>query len=75
LGLNHGPAHEPPFWRPPGYIRSLAAPDTQNPRRVPSDLTFEQATRGLHRLRSPATVRDKLKIFSDELQAGISAPA
>jgi alkanesulfonate monooxygenase SsuD/methylene tetrahydromethanopterin reductase-like flavin-dependent oxidoreductase (luciferase family) len=44
----------------------------QNPPPLPSDLTFERADReGYIVYGSPATVRDKLRVFSDELQAGI----
>jgi alkanesulfonate monooxygenase SsuD/methylene tetrahydromethanopterin reductase-like flavin-dependent oxidoreductase (luciferase family) len=62
-----------PFWLPPGYLtedslrRSLAAP-----RKLPTDLTFEDLEEGGYVIvGSPATVRDKLRVFSDELEAGI----
>jgi hypothetical protein len=44
----------------------------QNPPPLPSELTFEQAdAQGYIIHGSPATVRDKLRVFSDELRAGI----
>jgi hypothetical protein len=40
--------------------------------KMPTDLTFEDLEEGGYIIvGSPATVRDKLKIFSDELKAGI----
>ena len=71
--FNVGLRMHPPFWRPPGYIteaslRRLLA----NPPKLPSELTFEEADRGGYLIYgSPATVRDKLRVFADELQAGI----
>ena len=71
--FNTGLRMHPPFWRPPGYMteaslrRMLASPPP-----LPSELTFEQADReGYIVYGSPATVRDKLRVFSDELRAGI----
>lgn len=71
--FNTGLRMHPPFWRPPGYMteaslrRFLASPPP-----LPSDLTFEQAdAQGFIVYGSPATVRDKLRVFSDELRAGI----
>ncbi len=62
-----------PFWMPPGYLteeslrRSLATP-----RKLPTDLTFEELERdGYLIVGSPATVRDRLRVFADELRAGI----
>jgi alkanesulfonate monooxygenase SsuD/methylene tetrahydromethanopterin reductase-like flavin-dependent oxidoreductase (luciferase family) len=62
-----------PFWLPPGYLteaslrRSLATP-----RKLPTDLSFEDLEEGGYIIcGSPATVRDKLRVFSDELKAGI----
>jgi alkanesulfonate monooxygenase SsuD/methylene tetrahydromethanopterin reductase-like flavin-dependent oxidoreductase (luciferase family) len=75
--FNTGLRMHPPFWRPPGYIteaslRRLLA----NPPVLPSDLTFEQADRdGYLIYGSPATVRDKLRVFADELKAGILCTA
>jgi alkanesulfonate monooxygenase SsuD/methylene tetrahydromethanopterin reductase-like flavin-dependent oxidoreductase (luciferase family) len=44
----------------------------QNPPPLPSELTFAQAdAQGYIIHGSPATVRDKLRVFSDELRAGI----
>ena len=43
-----------------------------SPPPLPSELTFEHADReGYIVYGSPATVRDKLRVFSDELKAGI----
>ena len=71
--FNTGLRMKPPFWRPPGYMTEASLRRMlQNPPPLPSDLTFEQADReGYIVYGSPATVRDKLKIFSDELKAGI----
>src|SRR2546426_423553 len=63
----------PPVWRPPGYrteawLRRLLA----TPPKVPSELEFDEADReGYLIYGSPATVRDKLRVFADELRAGI----
>src|SRR5438132_14138476 len=71
--FNVGLRMHPPFWRPPGYLteasfRRLLATSP----RLPSELTFEEADReGYLVYGSPATVRDKLRVFSDELRAGI----
>ena len=61
------------FWLPPGYLtessfrRSLAVP-----RKLPTELSFEDLEEGGYIIcGSPATVRDKLRVFSDELSAGI----
>jgi len=75
--FNVGLRMHPPFWRPPGYmteasLRRLLA----NPPTLPSELTFEEAERdGYLIYGSPATVRDKLRIFADELEAGILCTA
>src|SRR5206468_1675655 len=71
--LNTGLRMHPPFWRPPGYMTEASLRRIlQNPPPLASDLTFEQADReGYIVYGSPATVRDKLKVFSDELKAGI----
>src|SRR2546422_7598299 len=71
--FNVGLRMHPPFWRPPGYmtessLRRLLA----NPPKPPSELGFAEADReGYLIYGSPATVRDKLRVFSDELKAGI----
>jgi alkanesulfonate monooxygenase SsuD/methylene tetrahydromethanopterin reductase-like flavin-dependent oxidoreductase (luciferase family) len=71
--FNVGLRMHPPFWRPPGYmtetsLRRLLA----NPPKPPSELEFDEADReGYLIYGSPATVRDKLRVFSDELRAGI----
>src|SRR6266550_2223361 len=71
--FNTGLRMKPPFWRPPGYMTEASLRRMlHNPPPLPSDLTFEQADReGYIVYGSPATVRDKLKVFSDELRAGI----
>lgn len=61
------------FWQPPGYLTelSLRRALTNRPK-LPTELTFEDLDTGGYIIcGSPATVRDKLKIFSDELRAGI----
>jgi alkanesulfonate monooxygenase SsuD/methylene tetrahydromethanopterin reductase-like flavin-dependent oxidoreductase (luciferase family) len=71
--FNTGLRMHPPFWRPPGYVtESSLRLILQSPPPLPSDLTFEQADRdGYIVYGSPATVRDKLRVFSDDLRAGI----
>ena len=71
--FNTGLRMHPPFWRPPGYMTEASLRRMlQNPPPLPSELTFEQADReGYIVYGSPATVRDKLRVFSDELKAGI----
>lgn len=70
---NTGLRMKTPFWQPPGYtteasLRRLLA----NRPKMPTDLTFEDLEEGGYIIvGSPATVRDKLKVFSDELKAGI----
>jgi len=69
VGLRVGP----PFWRPPGY---LSEPSLRrmldNPPKLPTELTFEDLEAGGYIIcGSPATVRDRLKVFSEELRAGI----
>ena len=52
---------------PPGRARL-----TTSPPKLPSELEFEEADReGYLIYGSPATVRDKLRVFADELKAGI----
>src|SRR2546428_12688755 len=71
--FNVGLRMHPPFWRPPGYLTeaSLRRLLATSPK-LPSELTFEEADReGYLVYGSPATVRDKLRVFSDELRAGI----
>jgi alkanesulfonate monooxygenase SsuD/methylene tetrahydromethanopterin reductase-like flavin-dependent oxidoreductase (luciferase family) len=63
----------PPYWQPPGYtteasLRRLLA--TRG--KMPTELTYEDLEDGGYIIcGSPATVRDKLRVFSDELKAGI----
>jgi alkanesulfonate monooxygenase SsuD/methylene tetrahydromethanopterin reductase-like flavin-dependent oxidoreductase (luciferase family) len=61
------------FWQPPGYLtegsfrRALA-----NRPKLPTELTFEELEDGGYIIcGSPATVRDRLRIFADELEAGV----
>jgi len=61
------------FWQPPGYLTesSLKRALTNRPK-LPTELTFEDLEQGGYIIvGSPATVRDKLRVFSDELKAGI----
>ena len=74
VGVQHGSAHAPALLAAArvtsteASLRRLLA----NPPELPSELTFEQTGReGYIIYGSPATVRDKLRIFADELQAGI----
>jgi len=71
--FNTGLRMHPPFWRPPGYMTEASLRRMlQSPPPLPSDLTFAQAdAQGYIIYGSPATVRDKLRVFSDELRAGI----
>jgi alkanesulfonate monooxygenase SsuD/methylene tetrahydromethanopterin reductase-like flavin-dependent oxidoreductase (luciferase family) len=71
--FNTGLRMHPPFWRPPGYMTEASLRRIlESPPPLPSELTFEQADReGYIVYGSPATVRDKLRVFADELQAGI----
>jgi alkanesulfonate monooxygenase SsuD/methylene tetrahydromethanopterin reductase-like flavin-dependent oxidoreductase (luciferase family) len=62
-----------PFWQPPGYTteaslrRILTAGVTP-----PTELGFEDLERGGYIIvGSPATVRDRLRVFADEFRAGI----
>ena len=63
----------PPFWRPPGYLTEPSLRRVlDNPPKMPTELSFEDLEAGGYIIcGSPATVRDKLRIFSDELRAGI----
>src|SRR5262249_45379888 len=61
-----------PFFQPPGYVTepSLRRLLATRPK-LPTDLTFEELEEGGYIIvGSPATVRDKLRVFSDELKAG-----
>lgn len=61
------------FWLPPGYttepsLRRVLASGVK----LPSELSFEDLDEGGYLIvGSPATVRDKLRVFADELHAGI----
>src|SRR5262245_36570920 len=71
--FNTGLRMHPPFWRPPGYLTEASVRRfLESPPPLPSELSFEQADRdGYIVYGSPATVRDKLRVFSDDLRAGI----
>jgi alkanesulfonate monooxygenase SsuD/methylene tetrahydromethanopterin reductase-like flavin-dependent oxidoreductase (luciferase family) len=61
------------FWQPPGYLTeaSFRRALTNRPK-LPTELTFEELEDGGYIIcGSPATVRDRLRIFADELQAGV----
>jgi alkanesulfonate monooxygenase SsuD/methylene tetrahydromethanopterin reductase-like flavin-dependent oxidoreductase (luciferase family) len=63
----------PPYWMPPGYMTEGSFRRTLGARgKMPTELTYEDLERdGYIICGSPATVRDKLRVFSDELRAGI----
>jgi alkanesulfonate monooxygenase SsuD/methylene tetrahydromethanopterin reductase-like flavin-dependent oxidoreductase (luciferase family) len=62
-----------PFWQPPGYLTEGSFRRAMlNRPKLPTDLTFEDLEEGGYLIcGSPATVRDRLRVFSDELRAGI----
>jgi alkanesulfonate monooxygenase SsuD/methylene tetrahydromethanopterin reductase-like flavin-dependent oxidoreductase (luciferase family) len=62
-----------PFWQPPGYLTEGSFRRMMlNRPKLPTELTFEDLQEGGYLIcGSPATVRDRLRVFSDELQAGI----
>ncbi len=62
-----------PFWQPPGYTSEPSLRRLLTSRRkMPTELTFEDLEEGGYVIvGSAATVRDKLRIFSDEPYAGI----
>jgi alkanesulfonate monooxygenase SsuD/methylene tetrahydromethanopterin reductase-like flavin-dependent oxidoreductase (luciferase family) len=62
-----------PFWQPPGYLTEASFRRAMlNRPKLPTELTFEDLEEGGYIIcGSPATVRDRLRVFSDELQAGI----
>ena len=61
------------FWQPPGYtteasLRRLLAAGLK----LPTELSFEDLEAGGYIIcGSPGTVRDKLRVFADELRAGV----
>lgn len=62
-----------PFWQPPGYLSeaSFRRAMTNRPK-LPTELSFADLEAGGYLIvGSPATVRDRLRVFSDELKAGI----
>jgi alkanesulfonate monooxygenase SsuD/methylene tetrahydromethanopterin reductase-like flavin-dependent oxidoreductase (luciferase family) len=70
---NVGLRMSPPFFQPPGYTTepSLRRVLTNRPK-LPTELTFEDLIEGGYLIcGSPTTVRDRLRVFSDELRAGI----
>ena len=71
--FNTGLRMHPPFWRPPGYMTEASLRRVlANPPKLPSELEFEEADlEGYLIYGSAATVRHKLRVFSDELKAGI----
>jgi len=61
------------FFVPPGYLTepSLRRALASRPK-LPTELTFEELDEGGYLIcGSPRTVRDKLRVFADELRAGI----
>jgi alkanesulfonate monooxygenase SsuD/methylene tetrahydromethanopterin reductase-like flavin-dependent oxidoreductase (luciferase family) len=63
----------PPYWQPPGYTTETSLKRLLATRgKMPTELTYEDLEEGGYIISgSPATVRDKLRVFSDELKAGI----
>jgi alkanesulfonate monooxygenase SsuD/methylene tetrahydromethanopterin reductase-like flavin-dependent oxidoreductase (luciferase family) len=63
----------PPFYLPPGYLTEASLRRTLvNRPKLPTDLTFEDLEAGGYIIvGSPSTVRDKLRVFADELKAGV----
>jgi alkanesulfonate monooxygenase SsuD/methylene tetrahydromethanopterin reductase-like flavin-dependent oxidoreductase (luciferase family) len=63
----------PPFWQPPGYTTEASLKRLLATRgKMPTELTYEDLEEGGYIISgSPATVRDKLRVFSEELKAGI----
>jgi alkanesulfonate monooxygenase SsuD/methylene tetrahydromethanopterin reductase-like flavin-dependent oxidoreductase (luciferase family) len=61
------------FWQPPGYLTETSFRRALvNRPKLPTELTFEELEDGGYIIcGSPATVRDRLRIFADELQAGV----
>jgi alkanesulfonate monooxygenase SsuD/methylene tetrahydromethanopterin reductase-like flavin-dependent oxidoreductase (luciferase family) len=61
------------FWSPPGYLTEASYRRVAtNPPKLFSELTFEEAdSQGYIVHGSPDTVRDKLRVYADELRAGI----
>ena len=63
----------PPMWMPPGYLTEASLRRVlANRPKPPAELTFDDLEAGGYIIvGSPATVRDKLRVFADELKAGI----
>jgi alkanesulfonate monooxygenase SsuD/methylene tetrahydromethanopterin reductase-like flavin-dependent oxidoreductase (luciferase family) len=61
------------FWQPPGYLTETSFRRAmQNRPKLPTELMFEDLVEdGYLICGSPATVRDRLRVFSDDLKAGI----
>jgi alkanesulfonate monooxygenase SsuD/methylene tetrahydromethanopterin reductase-like flavin-dependent oxidoreductase (luciferase family) len=61
------------FWQPPGYLTEASFRRALvNRPKLPTELTFEELEDGGYIIcGSPATVRDRLRVFADELQAGV----
>jgi alkanesulfonate monooxygenase SsuD/methylene tetrahydromethanopterin reductase-like flavin-dependent oxidoreductase (luciferase family) len=61
------------FWQPPGYLTEASFRRArQAGARLPTELMFEDLIEGGYLIcGSPATVRDRLRVFADDLKAGI----
>jgi alkanesulfonate monooxygenase SsuD/methylene tetrahydromethanopterin reductase-like flavin-dependent oxidoreductase (luciferase family) len=61
------------FWQPPGYLTEASFRRArQAGTRLPTELMFEDLVEGGYLIcGSPATVRDRLRVFADDLKAGI----
>jgi alkanesulfonate monooxygenase SsuD/methylene tetrahydromethanopterin reductase-like flavin-dependent oxidoreductase (luciferase family) len=62
-----------PFWQPPGYLSEASFRRALvNRPKPPTELSFEDLEEGGYIIcGSPATVRDRLRVFAGELQAGV----
>jgi alkanesulfonate monooxygenase SsuD/methylene tetrahydromethanopterin reductase-like flavin-dependent oxidoreductase (luciferase family) len=61
------------FWQPPGYLTEPSLRRTlTSGAKLPAELTLDDLDAGGYIIYgSPATVRDRLRVFADELKAGI----
>jgi len=62
-----------PFWQPPGYTTEASLRRVLGAGlKLPTELTFRDLEEGGYIIcGSPGTVRDRLRVFADELHAGV----